>query len=254
MQAEVGALVGGLARTLAAASPPPRGLPCFGLEHASGTSRELLGRLSAHGIFRKYELVLDLGSDLGATGRWLATRLGCTVVSTAGDAGEATAGAAITRRAQLARQVFHVPAAATRLPVRDARFTHVWITEALPRLPDGALDDAMRALRPGGHLAVQDLVDRAGAPPTLPGWRFATLASRVEQLRAAGFVEVTAHDVTRDAVERSAPVLAAREQLLRRLRAGGDPALAAEARLRETLAAALADGRLGVVQLVARRP
>lgn len=254
VQAEVGALVGGLARSLAAGSPPPRGLPGFGLEHASGTARELLGRLSAHGIFRKYERVLDLGSDLGATGRWLATRLGCTVVSTAGDVAEAAAGHALTRRAQLQRQVFHVPANPSHLPALDARFTHVWITEALPRLPDDALDDAFRALRPGGHLAVQDVVRRGDTTPAVPGWRFATLEARAARLRDAGFVEVSAHDVTRDAVERSAPVLAAREQLLRRLRAGGDPALVAEAHAREALAAALADGRLGVAQLVARRP
>lgn len=253
VQGRVGALVGSLARALGAVSPPPRGLPCFGLEHPSGTARELLGRLSAHGIFRKYELVLDLGSDLGATGRWLATRLGCTVVATADDADAAAAGQALTRRAKLASQVFHVPMTTERIPVRDARFTHVWIAESLPRLPDGALADAARALRPGGHLAMQELVARDDCPPAIPGWRFTTLDARAAQLRAVGFVEIATHDVSREAVERSAPVLAAREQLLRRLRAGGDTEVD-EARVRESLAAALADGRLGVAQLLARKP
>ena len=41
-------------------------------------------------------------------------------------------------------------------------------------------------------------------PPPVPGWRLATLDARVAAPRAAGFVEVTAHDVTRDAV-RNAP-------------------------------------------------
>jgi SAM-dependent methyltransferase len=254
VQARLGALVGALTRSLAAASPAPRGLPGYGLEHASGTARELLGRLSAHGIFRKYELVLDLGSDLGATGRWLATRLGCTVVATADDAGAAREGRGLTRRAGLTAQVFHVPASPTALPVRDARFTHVWAVESLPRLPDTALADAFRALRPGGHLALQDLVGTSADVPVVPGWRFTTRAARIADIEAVGFVEVAADDVTHASVERSAPVLAARQQLLHRLRAAGDSALSREADVRDALSAALADGRLGVVQLVARRP
>ncbi len=119
---------------------------------------------------------------------------------------------------------------------------------------DPALADAFRALRPGGHLAVQELVCTTADPPVVPGWRFATRAARVAGIEAVGFVEVVADDVTRAAVERSAPVLAARQQLLHRLRAAGDPALSREADVRDALAAGLADGRLGVVQLVARRP
>jgi hypothetical protein len=98
---------------------------------------------------------------------------------------------------------------------------------------------------------MQDIVRLTAYAPAIPGWRLATTSERAEQLRDAGFVEVAAHDVSRDAVERSAPVLTAREQLIRRLREAG---LAAEAHVRDMLAAGLADGRLGVAQLTARRP
>ena len=59
----------------ARALPAPRGLPYLGLEHASGTNLDLLYTLSTRGIFRKYELVLDVEAGLGGTSRWLAQRL-----------------------------------------------------------------------------------------------------------------------------------------------------------------------------------
>src|SRR5437773_2248885 len=87
-----------------AATPAPRGLQCLGLERASGTGFHLLDALAARGIFRKYELVLDLSAGLGGTSRWLAARLGCEVVGTAASRAEAEAGEALARRAGLSPQ------------------------------------------------------------------------------------------------------------------------------------------------------
>src|SRR5205085_3919619 len=103
-------LIEALVRTHRAAAPPPRGLPYFGLEHASGTGFHLLDALAARGIFRKYEVVLELGAGLGRTSRWLALRLGCEVVGTTADPSEAAGGNELTRRAGLAAQVRFVPA------------------------------------------------------------------------------------------------------------------------------------------------
>src|SRR5512143_2813219 len=76
-------LIAAAARDLGRTSPPPRGVPFFGLDHPSGSAIGLLEGLASHGIFRKYERVLDLSAHLGMSSRWLATVLGCTAVATA---------------------------------------------------------------------------------------------------------------------------------------------------------------------------
>src|SRR5262245_33504535 len=156
----LGALVDELARAHRATSPPPRGLPYLALEHASGTGLHLLDALAARGIFRKYELVLELGAGLGAASRWLAARRGCQVGGTSVDAAAAAVAAGLTRRAGLATQVQFVPAALHGLPFRAGRFTHVWVVESLARFPDvdATLAEAYRVVRRGGTLAMQELV------------------------------------------------------------------------------------------------
>jgi SAM-dependent methyltransferase len=249
------ALIDELSRAHRASSPAPRGLPYLGLEHASGTGLHLLDALAARGIFRKYELVLDLGAGLGATSRWLATRLGCNVVGTAADLSETVAGRELTGRAGLAGQVSLIPADPGVLPFRSGSFTHVWIVETLARVadPHAALAEARRVLRHGGTLAVQELVT---AEPTrgvrIPGWRPTTAAARAAAVRDAGFVDLEIRDRTEESTERSAPVLAARARLHQRL--AEEPALAAVAGERQSLASALGAGLLRVVQFLARRP
>src|SRR5439155_1129197 len=100
-----------LVRGLTASTPPPRGLPYLGLEHASGTGFHLLDALSARGIFRKYELVLDVGAGLGGRARWLATRFGCEVVGATLTVEEAAGGTQLGRRSGLRAQVRLLPAA-----------------------------------------------------------------------------------------------------------------------------------------------
>jgi SAM-dependent methyltransferase len=254
--ARLAATIEELTRRLTAAAPAPRGLPYLGLERPSGSGVQLLEALSTHGIFRKYELVLDLGGGLGATARWLAGRLGCTAVVTTPSLHAAAAGRVLTRRATLQTQVHHVCAGSGTLPFADACFTHVWFVETLPQVSDAAaaLAEAWRVVRPGGYLAVQELVapDPARAP-VLEGWRFATLDARRNALRGAGFVDLDEQPAT-EVGERSARVVAARSRLHARLEASTDAELRAVARERAVLAAALDDGSVRLVQVVARRP
>src|SRR5712692_7984336 len=102
--ARLAAAIETLVRAHKAATPAPRGLQYLGLERASGTGFHLLDALAARGIFRKYELVLDIGAGLGAASRWLAARLGCEVVGTTASAVEAAAARRLTRAARLSAQ------------------------------------------------------------------------------------------------------------------------------------------------------
>jgi SAM-dependent methyltransferase len=235
-------LIQELTRELTAGTPPPRGLPYLGLEHTSGTGAHLLDALSTHGIFRKYESVLELGAGLGGNARYLAARLGCDVVAVTATSVEAEAARALNRRTGVRLQVRFVPADLVALPFRPARFTHVWIVEKLARATDPAavLAEAFRLVRPGGHLAVQELVPAAAGN------------AHAETIGAAGFVELEVRDVSGHAAERSARVGAAREHLLERARTR--PGLEAVIEERRALADAIAGGRLRVLQLFARRP
>ena len=242
-----------LVRGLTISTPPPRGLPYLGLEHPSGTGFHLLDALSARGIFRKYELVLEVGAGLGGRARWLATRFGCEVVGATFTVEEAAAGMELGRRSRAHAGVLLVPAAPAALPFRAGRFTHVWLVESLSRLadPPAALAEAHRVVRPGGALAVQDLF-RAERTAPVPGWRFTDPETYVEAFAAAGFIGIEVRDRTAEAAERAPRAAAARELLHARLRS--DPRLTALAAEREALGRALTDGALRVVQLVARRP
>jgi ubiquinone/menaquinone biosynthesis C-methylase UbiE len=234
--------------------PAPRGLPCFGLESTSGTGSHLLDALAAHGIFRKYETVLDLAGGIGGTGRWLAARLGCAAVVTADAGATAVAGRRLTRLTRLRGQVAHVTAQPAALPFGAACFTHVWAIEVLVDLPDvaGALVEAFRVLRPGGHLAVQELASSGdNGMVSRAGRRFVPASAWREALAAAGFVDIVVRE-TAHVAEHSAQVAAARQRLADRLAASPDGE--AEAGARHRVGDALARGRLRVAQLLARRP
>ena len=237
-----------VARGLAEAGPAPRGRPFFGLDHPSGTPLALVEDLATRGIFRKYEHVLDLGAGLGATTRYLTTRLGCTATATAASPEEAAAGRLLTARATLDWQVFHTVADAEALPFAEAAFTHVWVVDVLPTLgaTDRVLAEAFRVLRPGGHLGVQELVVRRD-DATLTRRGFVRAEARRHDLERAGFLEIVRGDV--DAGAESAPHGTAWSRLVQRL--GGDDLLV---RQRDEVERALRSGVLGLVQLTARRP
>lgn len=235
-----------IVRPLAAATPAPRALPFLGLDHPSGTSLRLLERLAARGIFRKYEQVLDLGTRFGAVSRWVAGQLGGEAVAATATADDALDAMQLIRRAGVRQHVRSVATDPMRLPFGDARFTHVWAIEAVATFTTpAALDEAWRVVRPGGWLAVQQIVD-ARPDASAAG----SLRGRVE---AAGFFEIAIDDVTDGAIERAPQLIAARGQLDRRLTAQGGIAAAwvvAGAQSRARIAA----GDARVLQLVARRP
>jgi SAM-dependent methyltransferase len=202
-----------VARALGRSTPAPRDHPYFGLDAPSPPPVALLERLTAAGIFRKYEYVLAIGSGLGAIARWLARSRGCRVVGITDGAAAARGARLLTLRAGLDDQVDTVTAAARRLPVRTETFTHVWYIDSIGGAPPAervaTLREAHRALRGGGLFAALETVAAPpGSEPAAPrpdddgvvrrpdGQPLASVATCIDTLVAAGFTDVRCEDAS----------------------------------------------------------
>lgn len=144
-----------MARELRGSVPAPRGAPYFGLDMRIDFDPAVLESLSDPGIFRKYELVLLLGNDCGGVARWLATRLGCRIVSVETDFELQRRARDLNGRVHLDHQVQFVAAGSRALPFRDRSFTHAWILRRAEEIDRRTMAAAFHALRPGGHVAIQ---------------------------------------------------------------------------------------------------
>ena len=239
-------------------TPAPRDLPFFGLEHPDGTGAKLLERLSELGIFRVYERVLDLSYGLGGPARWLARRRGCAVYSFDTSRDRAAASRLLVRRSHLDSAVTVGLTAFGRLPVGDASFTHAWSVEALHCATDrtAIFAELFRAVRPGGHVALQEWVRTVGSP-ALASAAYDLEERYLEGLRAVGFVEVRAApaESLREEPSTIAEIVGERvaEMLddLRGVERRRFDEVHAELSERER---ALAEHRLALVQFFARRP
>jgi len=247
-----------LVRELASATPAPTHDPFYGLDRLGGPSLRLLDRLTRHGDFRKYVVVLDVGAGIGGAARWLARRYGCRVVALDTSPRLVAAGARLSRRVRLAGRVRGVAGSFEAVPARDGVFTQIWSVEALQHASDRrcALAELFRVLRPGCTLALQELVRRdaetlAPASPVAYG----RVDEYVDALAAAGFQHVVHEDVTAERVETSSVVLSACARLERLLAATlpADDAWHAASAARRHL-----EERIGsdyrVVHFFARRP
>jgi SAM-dependent methyltransferase len=241
-------LIQEVVRPLATATPPPRGLPYLGLDHPSGTALGTLDQLARRGIFRKYELVLDLGTPFGAVSRWLVSRLGGDAVAAVPTVAGARAAAELTRRSPARQRVRCLAGDPTCLPLPAAHFTHVWGIETLSAGPDPAavLREAFRVVRPGGWLGIQEIVPVSATD--VPPWQ----ALRAE-IEAVGFFEVDGGDVTADAIENAPQLRHARARFDAQLGSAGTEARAFAA-ISQSTYHAISSGASRVVQVVARRP
>jgi ubiquinone/menaquinone biosynthesis C-methylase UbiE len=144
-----------VARQLARIVPAPRGAPLFGLD-MSIADPELLDRFSRHGIFRKYQRAVALGSGLGGVQRWWSVHFGCSVVSFDPCAAVIDAARRLGQSTGLAERVTFRVAPLHNLPLRAEQFTHAWSVEHVTALREPALvlGEALRVLRPAGLLTV----------------------------------------------------------------------------------------------------
>lgn len=114
--------------------------------------------------------VLDVGGGIGGPARTLASAFGCHV--TVLDLSEpfCMAGAMLTARTGLSDKVAFQQGDAQAMPFADASFDLVWTQHSSMNVPDkiAMYREIARVLRPGGRLAVHEVIAGSGGAPRLP--------------------------------------------------------------------------------------
>jgi cyclopropane fatty-acyl-phospholipid synthase-like methyltransferase len=209
--------------------------------------------------------VLEIGSGIGGPARYLAHTTGCHVTALELQPKVHAIAADLTQRCGLAERVEHLCGDALLHPIPDAAFDAVVSWLAVHHIPDRSRLYARlaRALRPGGRCYIEDLCMRAPfAPPDLRDLRNVAygvsvtgIDAHVDDLRAAGFIDVVATDRTADwAPYTSARLAAWQANRASYARAHGEGAYAAQELFYSVIARLFASGSLGGVRLVARVP
>jgi len=155
--------------------------------------------------------VLDLGGGIGGAARVLAARCGAdvTVVDLTPD--YCAVGEDLTARIGLSARVRFVAGDATDPPADPAGFDLVWTQHSTMNIADKArlFAAAHRMLRPGGRLALHEIMAGPAQPIHFPvPWASAPAISHLRPpdamraaVRAAGFRELEWRDVTPQTVE-----------------------------------------------------
>lgn len=114
--------------------------------------------------------VLDVGSGVGGASRCLAAEFGCRVTGI--DLTEAYCRAAtlLTAKTGLTHLVDYRQGDATRLPFEDQSFDVVWTEHVAMNIPDKArlYGEMHRVLKPGGSLAIYDVLAGPSGPVLFP--------------------------------------------------------------------------------------
>ena len=207
--------------------------------------------------------VLETACGVGGTARYLATARGAAVVATNISRSQLAIGEDWTRNAPGARSIAFEYADFHELPFAAASFDVYWCQDALLFSSDRprALAEAARVVRPGGTIAISDLMvvgtPAPGAAALLheisaPG--FWSIESYRDGLQAAGFEAIVTEDWTRHVLPSfeciTAAIVAKRARLA---------AIASEADVAETLeryalwCKASRTGNLGWAALVGTR-
>ena len=208
--------------------------------------------------------VLDVGSGIGGPSRYLASVHGCHVTGLDLTEDYRAASAMLAERTGLADRLGYVQGDALDMPFPDGAFDVVWTQHAAMNIPHKArlYGEIARVLRPGGRLALYDLLAGPAGPPHFPlPWADDASTSFLigaEELRATLASAGLASERFTDRSEEGLRWY--REQAARARAAGGRPALGQHVLFGETLlprlanlARSLGERRLTLVDGVWRR-
>ena len=114
--------------------------------------------------------VLDVGSGVGGTSRCLAREFGCRVTGIDLTDEYCRAAAVLSARVGLAELVDYRQGDATNLPFTDRSFDVVWTEHVAMNIPDKPrlYREMCRVLRPGGTLAIYDILAGPSGPVLFP--------------------------------------------------------------------------------------
>jgi SAM-dependent methyltransferase len=114
--------------------------------------------------------LLDVGSGVGGTSRCLAREFGCRVTGIDLTDEYCRAAAMLSDRIGLAELVDYRQGDATNLPFPDASFDIVWTEHVAMNIPDKPklYQEMYRVLKPGGTLAIYDILAGPSGPVLFP--------------------------------------------------------------------------------------